>query len=150
MVLSRLAAKCAAIVDEIRKAIAMGDPDAHATADWATMQAEEVRTRVWGRATAARLCVGLRHIPCTLHLAQLAEALDAAKKLSPLTTLKHVGSRAVAPSAKDDASAPYLSPYNVRVGIGGGRVQPVMAPPFAGATRKVCELPPPRQCRVCE
>jgi hypothetical protein len=40
-VLTRLCAKCATIVDEIRKAIAMGDPDAHA-GDWGTMQAEEV------------------------------------------------------------------------------------------------------------
>lgn len=42
-VLSRISAKCAAIVDEIRKAIALADPDGHNAADWSTLQADEVR-----------------------------------------------------------------------------------------------------------
>ncbi|RYG53517.1 hypothetical protein EON66_08440 [archaeon] len=43
-VLLRLTARCASIVDEIRKAIALKDPEGHQTADWATLQSEEVRT----------------------------------------------------------------------------------------------------------
>jgi hypothetical protein len=45
-ILMHLTLKCAAIVDEIRKAIALADPDGHNASDWSTLQAEEVSCKL--------------------------------------------------------------------------------------------------------
>jgi len=42
VVLAKLAVTCGQLVDEIRKAIAMSDPDGHAGVDWPALQAQEV------------------------------------------------------------------------------------------------------------
>lgn len=40
--LGRLSVKCAAIVEEIKKAVTLADPEGHNIVDWATLQALEV------------------------------------------------------------------------------------------------------------
>jgi hypothetical protein len=44
-VMQRLVHKCAAMVEDIRKVVALADPDGSGE-DWSTLQAQEVRTRV--------------------------------------------------------------------------------------------------------
>ena len=44
-ILHDLAAKCASVVDEIRKAIALADPEGHNSVEWSALQTDEVRGR---------------------------------------------------------------------------------------------------------
>lgn len=52
-IMSGLASKCAAIVDEVRKTLAVVDMEGANIADWGTLQAEEVSSRYFHRQSTA-------------------------------------------------------------------------------------------------
>jgi hypothetical protein len=132
--MAALASKCTAIVDEVRKTLAVVDAEGNNTADWSTLQADEVSASVvvWAYVGRCQCCnqsrlpldtVSIPLEPCV----QLAAALEAAKTADGTNTTSlpaplHTGSSGSGggssslPPANVPPASTYLSPYNIRVG----------------------------------